>query len=67
MYATIRTVAAACSILAAFATVPEVAAAQEVSTTLSLDEALDLARRNNPDYLISEHAASIADWNVREA
>jgi outer membrane protein len=38
-----------------------------VSTTLSLDEALDLARRNNPDYLISEHAASIADWNVREA
>jgi len=68
VYATIRTVAAACSILVAFVVAaPAAARAQEVSATLSLDEAIDLARRNNPDYLIARHATAVADWNVREA
>lgn len=68
MYATIRTVAAAFSILWACAAVaPDAAIAQDVSTTLTLDEAIGLARRNNPDFLIAEHATTVADWNVREA
>lgn len=67
MYATIRTIAAACSILVVFVVATPAARAQEVSTTLSLGEAIDLARRNNPDYLIAQHATAVADWNVREA
>jgi outer membrane protein len=35
--------------------------------TLTLEEALDLARRNNPDYLAARNDAGPADWAVREA
>lgn len=35
--------------------------------TLTLEEALDLARRNNPDYLAASNDAGTADWAVREA
>ena len=35
--------------------------------TLSLAEALEVARRNNPDYLASANDATSADWAVREA
>lgn len=37
------------------------------TATLSLTEALDLARRNNPDYLARANDATSADWAVREA
>jgi outer membrane protein len=35
--------------------------------TLTLEEALDLARRNNPEYLAASNDAATADWAVREA
>jgi outer membrane protein len=41
--------------------------AQENVPTLTLEEALSLARRNNPDYLAQQNDAGIADWAVREA
>lgn len=37
------------------------------AATLTLDEAVALARRNNPDFLQQANAASHADWNVRAA
>jgi outer membrane protein len=43
------------------------AAQPEVQATLTLDEALALARRNNPDFLAQRNDASVADWAVREA
>ncbi len=36
-------------------------------TTLTLEEAIDLARKNNPDFLAVKNDAAVADWNVREA
>ncbi|HEX6938130.1 MAG TPA: TolC family protein [Longimicrobiales bacterium] len=35
--------------------------------TLTLEEAIALARRNNPEFRILENDASEADWRVREA
>ena len=35
--------------------------------TLTLEEALALARRNNPDYLTQQNDAAVADWTVRAA
>lgn len=35
--------------------------------TLTLDEAISLARRNNPDYLQQANDATLADWTVRSA
>src|SRR3990172_8041216 len=35
--------------------------------TLTLDDAITLARRNNPDYLAQKNDADVADWSVREA
>lgn len=43
------------------------ASAQEVPATLSLDEAIEIARRNNPDFLSLKNDEVQADWNVREA
>ena len=43
------------------------AAAQEPVVTLSLDEAIQLARQNNPDFLSQVNDAGVADWAVREA
>jgi outer membrane protein len=42
-------------------------AQQQPQTTLSLDEALQLARRNNPDYLATANDERLADWGVRAA
>jgi outer membrane protein len=41
--------------------------AQEVPASLSLEEALDIARRNNPTYLQVENDRHQADWDVRQA
>lgn len=41
--------------------------AQERGATLSLSEAVELARRNNPSIQITRNEASEADWSVREA
>ena len=42
--------------------------AQQVQqTTLTLDEAIALARRNNPDFLAQKNDLDVAYWNVREA
>src|SRR5688572_29700550 len=35
--------------------------------TLTLDEAIALARKNNPDFLAQKNDAAVADWTVREA
>lgn len=35
--------------------------------TLTLEEALRLARQNNPGYLAARNDAGVADWQVREA
>ena len=45
------------------------ASAQQASAPaqLSLDEAIALARRNNPDFQAQKNDAIVADWAVREA
>lgn len=42
-------------------------AQQNQPTRLSLDEAIALARRNNPDFQAQKNDAEVADWAVREA
>lgn len=42
-------------------------AAQQAPATLTLQEAVDLARRNNPTFRATANDASEADWAVREA
>lgn len=42
-------------------------AAQQAPPTLSLEEALQLARRHNPAYLAQVNDEDVADWNVRAA
>ena len=42
------------------------AAAQEVAT-LTLEEALELARQNNPDFLSTRNDEGVAAWSLREA
>ena len=39
----------------------------QTPTTLSLEEALDLARRNNPAFLQQKNDAAVAQWTTREA
>ncbi len=41
--------------------------AQQTRATLTLEEAIELARQNNPDFLAQKNDAAVADWNVREA
>ncbi|HIA73156.1 MAG TPA: TolC family protein [Gemmatimonadetes bacterium] len=42
--------------------------AQQVSSrSLSLDEALDIARENNPGFLQSKNDEALSDWDVRQA
>jgi len=41
--------------------------AQEGLRTLTLQEAVDLARRNNPEFLSTWNDQASADWGVREA
>lgn len=51
--------------------VPPLAAQQQANpapgATLTLQEAIDLARRNNPDYLATTNDIGPADWAVRSA
>lgn len=54
-------------VLLALLVVPSLAGAQEVPTALSLAEALELARENNPDYLSQENDLVSARWGVRSA
>jgi outer membrane protein len=51
------------------ASAPALAAQQPAAqgATLSLPEAITLARRNNPDYLAAENDIRVADWAVRDA
>lgn len=42
-------------------------AAQEVPASLSLEDALDIARRNNPTFLQAENDRHQADWDVKQA
>ncbi|HEX7117332.1 MAG TPA: TolC family protein [Longimicrobiales bacterium] len=46
---------------------PGAAAAQQAPATLTLEEAIALARRNNPEFLIQQNDEAEADWAVREA
>ncbi|MCS5661158.1 MAG: hypothetical protein NZ842_12240, partial [Dehalococcoidia bacterium] len=42
--------------------------AQQISArSLSLDEALEIARENNPSFLQSRNDESLSDWDVRQA
>lgn len=41
--------------------------AQEPRRLLTLEEALELARRNNPEFLSQRNDQAAADWQVREA
>jgi outer membrane protein len=43
------------------------AANAQQRTTLTIEEAIDLARKNNPDFLALKNDIGVADWNVREA
>ncbi len=43
------------------------ASGQEGAMSLTLDEAIDLARENNPTFLSTANDMAAADWSVREA
>lgn len=43
------------------------AAQQPPRVSLTLEEAITLARRNNPEYLALKNDLAVADWGVREA
>ncbi|MGQ0816242.1 MAG: TolC family protein [Gemmatimonadota bacterium] len=42
-------------------------AQQQAVATLTLAEAITLARRNNPDFLAQKNDLAVAEWGVREA
>lgn len=46
---------------------PAAGRAQQSPATLSLDEAIALARRHNPEFLSQQNNEVSADWGVREA
>ena len=41
--------------------------AQQQKATLTLEEAIELARKNNPEFQAERNDAAVADWDVREA
>ena len=41
--------------------------AQEVPFQLTLEEAIEIARRNNPEYQAARNDSEVADWSVRSA
>lgn len=53
--------------LLALAVVASDAAAQQPPATMSLDEAVILARRYNPSFRMQVNDEGVADWNVRSA
>ena len=46
---------------------PGTMAAQSVPSSLSLAEAMELARLNNPTFLASRNDVTVADWDVKSA
>ncbi len=54
-------------LLAALAVASPVAAQNTVPASLSLDEALEIARTGNPAFLQTRNDEALADWNVRQA
>lgn len=46
---------------------PAAASAQQARATLTLEEAISLARRNNPTFRATANDGATADWQVREA
>lgn len=40
---------------------------QDDAATLTLEEAIGIARRNNPDYLAQRNDDGVADWTVRQS
>ncbi|MDH5588892.1 MAG: hypothetical protein OEZ37_02475, partial [Gemmatimonadota bacterium] len=44
-----------------------VAAQEAVPSTMTLEDALRIARENSPAYLQSLNDAAVRDWEVREA
>lgn len=55
------------ALAAAFVVYPVVAGAQEAPASLGLEDALELARQNNPDYLSQENDLVSSRWSVRSA
>lgn len=53
--------------LAAVAAALPLAAQEQVPAALSLDAAVDIARRSNPGYLQVRNDRALADWDVRSA
>lgn len=65
---TVRTaLLAACSCVLSGAAHGALQAQEAPPATLSLEEAMDLARRTNPDFLARANDERSADWAVREA
>lgn len=64
LYAHAARAAASFVLLAASASPAQ---AQQAPARLSLDEAIELARKNNPDFQAQRNDAAVADWSVREA
>jgi outer membrane protein len=56
-----------CAIIALPALALPSAAAQQVPATLTLEEAIALARRSNPDFLAAANDIGNANWAVRDA
>lgn len=51
----------------AFLVLPALATAQAPAATLTLEEAVELARRNNPEYRARLNDETVAEWGVRTA
>ena len=61
-----RICARAVVLIAAMATAP-IAAQEAVPSSLSLADALEIARSNNPSFLQTRNDEALADWDVRAA
>jgi len=61
-----RICARAIAVIAAVVTAP-VAAQEVVPSRLSLADALEIARGNNPNFLQTRNDEALADWDVRQA
>jgi outer membrane protein len=53
--------------LLAISTAAPIAAQDEVPPTLSLEQAVEIARTGNPGFLQTRNDADLADWEVRQA
>jgi len=54
-------------LLALLPTLPAPGAAQEIQGSLTLEDAIRLARRNNPAFLGTANDEDLAEWRVRES